>query len=247
LFAARTHAASLSLAMLRFGRPVSLLQPLLPRGLPAATSLLAPPPTGLVAACRCTSVRLRAAKGSTRTPKWVKAVEKVPDSEWHIHLRGTVEVIGGPAKGGRGQVFMREPDKMRVLVKGCNIKTISELDRETDSASPVRRKVDKEQSIHYSDVALVDPVDGRPCRVKYAYLASGERVRVSQRTGAVIPRVRYEPDKDRPPTQWNEQTTLREDVLKQTYERPGWPVDPRAGVPNQAIRRGGAAQGDAAE
>ena len=71
----------------------------------------------------------------------MKPVEKVPDGAWHIHLRDTVEVIGGPAKGGRGQVFMREPDKMRVLVKGCNIKTISELDRETDSVSPTRRKV----------------------------------------------------------------------------------------------------------
>merc|ERR1712232_551921 len=46
----------------------------------------------------------------------------------------------------------------------------------------------KGRSLHYSNVNLVDPVTGLPTRVSKRYLEDGSKVRVSKRSGAVIPR-----------------------------------------------------------
>ena len=48
-------------------------------------------------------------------------------------------------------------------------------------------KVEKEVSLHYSNVALVDPTDGKPCRIIYRYLEDGKKVRVSTRSKRIIP------------------------------------------------------------
>ena len=43
-----------------------------------------------------------------------------------------------------------------------------------------------EASIHASNVALVDPKDGKPARVGYKTLKDGKKVRVSKRTDEVL-------------------------------------------------------------
>lgn len=47
--------------------------------------------------------------------------------------------------------------------------------------------LEKEVPLHYSNVALVDPEDGNPCRVTYRYLENGAEVRVSTRSKRIIP------------------------------------------------------------
>ena len=48
--------------------------------------------------------------------------------------------------------------------------------------------VEKEAALHVSNVALVDPKDGRPTRVGFKFLADGRKVRVARRSGEVIDR-----------------------------------------------------------
>ena len=42
--------------------------------------------------------------------------------------------------------------------------------------------------IHYSNVNLVDPETQRRCKIKYGYLADGTKVRVSKKSGMIIPK-----------------------------------------------------------
>ena len=43
-------------------------------------------------------------------------------------------------------------------------------------------------SVHYSNVNLIDPTSGLPTRVGKGYLDDGTKVRISKRSGAIIPK-----------------------------------------------------------
>ena len=51
-----------------------------------------------------------------------------------------------------------------------------------------RKTIQKEFPIHVSNVGLVDPELNRAVKVKTAYLEDGTKVRVSKKTGTVIPK-----------------------------------------------------------
>eukprot|EP00352_Strombidinopsis_acuminata_P004711 CAMPEP_0176355110 /NCGR_PEP_ID=MMETSP0126-20121128/13060_1 /TAXON_ID=141414 ORGANISM="Strombidinopsis acuminatum, Strain SPMC142" /NCGR_SAMPLE_ID=MMETSP0126 /ASSEMBLY_ACC=CAM_ASM_000229 /LENGTH=78 /DNA_ID=CAMNT_0017707619 /DNA_START=285 /DNA_END=521 /DNA_ORIENTATION=+ len=51
-----------------------------------------------------------------------------------------------------------------------------------------KKTIQKEYPIHVSNVGLIDPELNRAVRVKNAYLEDGTKVRVSKKTGAVIPK-----------------------------------------------------------
>jgi large subunit ribosomal protein L24 len=93
-----------------------------------------------------------------------------------------VIVITGKDKGKKGSVLniIRETD--RVVVSGVNmIKRHQKQGR--DSAGGI---ISKEATIHISNVALVDPKEGKPTRVGYKNLADGKKVRVARRSGEVL-------------------------------------------------------------
>ena len=46
--------------------------------------------------------------------------------------------------------------------------------------------------VHYSRVALIDPSDSKPCKTQWKFEEDGTRVRVSKRTGTVIPKPKHE-------------------------------------------------------
>lgn len=46
--------------------------------------------------------------------------------------------------------------------------------------------------VHYSRVALIDPSDSKPCKIQWKFTEDGSRVRVSKRTGTVIPKPKHE-------------------------------------------------------
>lgn len=46
--------------------------------------------------------------------------------------------------------------------------------------------------IHYSKVALIDPSDSKPCKIQWKFEENGNRVRVSKRTGTIIPKPKHE-------------------------------------------------------
>jgi len=160
---------------------------------------------------------------------------QIPAAQWNFHMRDIVEVLAGPGKGQQGEVFKKDEKAMRIWVRGCNMEEKLVADYEGDRAKRVKKR--EEASVHYSDVALLDPADGKPCRIRYAYLEDGNRVRLSRRSGAVIKRAPWTPPPERATITWSESTTKEEDLLQVTYEKLEWPTDPRIGVPNQGHRR----------
>jgi large subunit ribosomal protein L24 len=94
----------------------------------------------------------------------------------------TVVVITGKEKGKRGEVEKVIPNKYRVVVKGVNVVT--------RHARPTQQNQEGlytfEAPIHVSNVMLVDPDSGEPTKVGYRLTDSGEKVRVSKRSGKDI-------------------------------------------------------------
>ncbi len=93
-----------------------------------------------------------------------------------------VVLITGKDKGKQGEVLKVLPSESRVLVQGINT-----VKRHTKpSMGNAGGIVTKELSVHVSNVALVDPKDGKPSRVGFKVLADGKKVRVAKRSGEVV-------------------------------------------------------------
>src|SRR5215216_1931721 len=94
----------------------------------------------------------------------------------------TVMVISGKEKGKRGEVERVLPWENRVVVGGVNIRT--------RHARPSQQNQEGlytfEAPIHVSNVMLVDPDSGEPTRVGYRFTDSGEKLRVSKKSGKDI-------------------------------------------------------------
>lgn len=93
-----------------------------------------------------------------------------------------VIVIAGKDKGKTGEVLSVVRDTDRVVVSGVNmVKRHKAADRQ--GAAGI---VSKEAGLHISNVALVDPKDGKATRVGYKELEDGKKVRVARRSGETI-------------------------------------------------------------
>ncbi len=99
-----------------------------------------------------------------------------------------VVVLTGKDKGKTGEVVRVLPAEARVLVQGVNlVRRHTKPSRENTGGI-----VEKEASIHISNVAHIDPKTSKPTRVGYKFIAAkgkGEKprkVRVARRSGEVI-------------------------------------------------------------
>ena len=91
-------------------------------------------------------------------------------------------VISGKEKGKRGEVQKVIPKDNRVVVRGVNIRT--------RHARPTQQNQEGlytfEAPLHVSNVMLVDPDSGEPTRVGSRFTDSGEKIRVSKKSGKGI-------------------------------------------------------------
>jgi large subunit ribosomal protein L24 len=94
-----------------------------------------------------------------------------------------VVVIGGKDRGKRGRVLRVDPARQRVFVEGLNI--VKRHQRPRPGTTETGGVIEKEGPIHISNVALVDPKDSKPTRVRIEE-RDGSRVRVGVRSGEVI-------------------------------------------------------------
>jgi len=93
-----------------------------------------------------------------------------------------VVVLTGRDKGKEGEVLRVLIDQERVVVQG-----VSMVKRHTrPGAGQPGGIVDKEGTIHISNVALIDPKSSKPTRVGFKILADGKKVRVAKRSGEVL-------------------------------------------------------------
>jgi len=88
----------------------------------------------------------------------------------------------GRDKGKKGSVLKVLTSRDRVIVQGVNM--VKRHFRGGQGQPP--GIVDKEASIHVSNVALLDPKDDKPTRVTFKVLEGGRKVRVAKRSGEVI-------------------------------------------------------------
>ncbi len=94
----------------------------------------------------------------------------------------TVQVISGKEKGKRGEVERVIPKENRVVVGGVNVRTR----HARPSQSNQQGLYTFEAPIHVSNVMLVDPSSGQPTRVGHRFTESGEKLRVSRKSGEDI-------------------------------------------------------------
>ncbi len=100
----------------------------------------------------------------------------------HIKKDDTVRVLTGDFKGQEGKVLFVERKKNRALVEGLNIIT-KHVKPQADKAHPDGGRIEKEASIHLSNLMLV--VDGEATRIGRKK-EDGKLVRYSKKTGEVI-------------------------------------------------------------
>jgi large subunit ribosomal protein L24 len=96
-----------------------------------------------------------------------------------------VMVIAGRDRGRVGEVLKVLPKENRVVVQGVMV--VKRHQRPTPR-DPQGGIVTKEAPIHVSNVAHIDPADGKPTRIGFRYLEDGRKVRYAKRSGELIDR-----------------------------------------------------------
>ncbi len=101
-----------------------------------------------------------------------------------IRKNDEVQVITGKDKGKNGRVLNVDSDHGRVLVENINI-----VKRHT-KGNPQQNKpggiIEKEMSIHISNVKIVNPMTGKTDRVGFRTLEDGRKVRVLKSNNEVL-------------------------------------------------------------
>ena len=97
----------------------------------------------------------------------------------------TVQVISGKDKGKQGKVLRVDPKNDKVFVEGVNIIKRHQRPQNVGLTQTEGGIIEKEAGIHVSNVALIDPKDGKPTRIGIEVI-DGKRVRVARRSGTRI-------------------------------------------------------------
>jgi len=95
-----------------------------------------------------------------------------------------VVVLTGKDKGRQGEVLKVLPSEGRAVVQG--VAMIKK--HQKPGAQGAGGILQREASIQLSNVAHVDPSDGKPTRVGFKVLDDGRKVRFAKRSGEIIDR-----------------------------------------------------------
>ncbi len=95
-----------------------------------------------------------------------------------------VVVIAGKSKGVEGEVLKVLPSENRVVVQGAQ-----QVRKHTKPSARGAGGIEsREAPIQVSNVAHIDPSDGKPTRVGFKFLDDGRKVRFAKRSGEIIDR-----------------------------------------------------------
>mmetsp|Transcript_19224 Transcript_19224/g.33382 ORF Transcript_19224/g.33382 Transcript_19224/m.33382 type:complete len:211 (-) Transcript_19224:514-1146(-) len=135
--------------------------------------------------------------------------------KWRILRGDRVAVISGPELGKQGVVSKVFHKENKLIIEGVNLKRVLG-EPGPDGQKP--RKEWREMGLHYSQVNLIDPVDGLPTRIKIGYLEDGSKVRIAKRSGSIIPRPEILMERRTPrSTVVGEKDTVPEEALRETF------------------------------
>jgi large subunit ribosomal protein L24 len=183
-------------------------------------------------------VRLSTILGQARKQhlqqKKKKGMELPLHQKFKVVRGDKVQVIARqhPEAGKQGIVkaVLRQSVPPRVIVEGVNVKT------RHVKGNPDRgiagRSVQEERSLPLSAVSLVDPVSNAPTRIFRSFLEDGTKVRVSKKSGAVIPRPSLLNFRKRPvnTVATASDTSDPKDVWEITYDRYRHPAGAAGGA-----------------
>jgi len=93
-----------------------------------------------------------------------------------------VVLIAGRDKGRSGEVVKVIPSEGRALVRGLNMVRRHQRQSQTQEGGIIS----KEAPVDLSNLALIDPKDGKPTRVGFKILEDGRKVRFAKRSGDLI-------------------------------------------------------------
>lgn len=102
--------------------------------------------------------------------------------QFRIRKGDTVCIIAGKDKGKSGPVLKVNRQDNRLLVQGINL--VKKHQKQT--MAQTGGVIEKEASIHISNVAHMDPVSKKPTRIGIKFLEDGRKVRVAKRSGETI-------------------------------------------------------------
>jgi large subunit ribosomal protein L24 len=91
-----------------------------------------------------------------------------------------VLVLVGKDRGNEGVVIKVLPTAGKVVVEGVNVARRHTKPRQQGATGGIIEKI---MPIDASNVAVVNPKDGKPTRVGYRFDPDGNKVRVCKRTG----------------------------------------------------------------
>jgi large subunit ribosomal protein L24 len=93
-----------------------------------------------------------------------------------------VMVITGKNKGKTGEVLNVLPAQQKVVVRGVNI-----IKRHTKpSQTAPGGIVERENAIHLSNVALIDPTSNKATKIGFRTLEDGRKVRFSKSSNEIL-------------------------------------------------------------
>jgi len=101
-----------------------------------------------------------------------------------IRKNDNVVVVAGKDRGKRGHVLQVVPDKNRVVVEGVNF--IKKHTRPNPQANIKGGIVEREASLHASNVQIVCPECGTPTRIGRQLLGDGRKVRVCRKCDGAV-------------------------------------------------------------
>ena len=94
-----------------------------------------------------------------------------------------VMVVAGKERGKTGKVIKVLPTKSRVFIERVNLVKRHSKPRSAQQPGGI---VEKEASIHVSNVMIMCDTCNAPVRVGYKFLEDGEKVRICRRCGEVL-------------------------------------------------------------
>lgn len=99
-----------------------------------------------------------------------------------IRKNDSVMIMAGKDRGKVGKVIRVHPSEERAVVERLNMAKRHVKPRTPQDTGGI---LEKEASIHLSNLMFVDPQDGRPTRVGFK-VVDGRKSRISRRTGNVL-------------------------------------------------------------
>jgi large subunit ribosomal protein L24 len=101
----------------------------------------------------------------------------------HVVKNDMVKILSGKYSGKTGKVLKVFPDENRLIVEGVNI---IKKHTKPSQKNPQGGIIEKESSIHVSNVMVIDPKTNEPTRVGYKFLEDGTKVRISKKSGEML-------------------------------------------------------------